>query len=86
MADEPNRDDEGLSETARGYRAVEPYLSAAWRLVGGCVVGVIGGLLLDRWLGTRPWMTIILSFVGIVVGFYGLIVTLNALDKKKKTK
>ncbi|MFL5320785.1 MAG: AtpZ/AtpI family protein [Myxococcaceae bacterium] len=83
MADDPKKDDDGLSDTAKAMRNVEPFLSAAWRLVGGCVVGVVGGLLVDRWLGTKPWGLIILSMVGIVIGFWGLIVTMSKLDRKK---
>ena len=83
MAEEP-RKDKGLSSSAAAMHEAEPYLSAAWRLVGGCAVGVIGGYFLDKWLGTGPWGLIVLSFLGICGGFYGLVTTLNALEKRKK--
>ncbi|WP_317987780.1 AtpZ/AtpI family protein [Hyalangium gracile] len=60
-----------------------PYISAVWKMVGGTAVGVIGGLLLDRWLGTKPWMLVGLSVVGTVVGFYGFLHEMTRLGKKK---
>lgn len=44
-------------------------------LIIAAVVGVGAGLLLDRWLGTAPWMTLIFSILGLAVGcrnFYEL--------------
>jgi ATP synthase protein I len=84
VADDPKKDDEGLSDTAKAMRTVEPFMSAAWRLVGGCVVGVLMGWLVDRWFGTGPWGLVILSMVGIVIGFWGLVSTISKLDRKKK--
>lgn len=38
--------------------------------MAACVfVGVMAGKLLDRWLGTSPWLLVILSFVGGVASF-----------------
>jgi ATP synthase protein I len=52
-------------------------------MVGGGAVGVLGGLLLDGWLGTKPWMLVGLSLVGIGVGFYGFFHAMNRLGKKR---
>ncbi len=62
-----------LSSAAKQMRALEPYISAVWKLVGGAVVGVLGGYFLDERLGTRPWMMVALSVVGISVGFYAFL-------------
>lgn len=72
-----------LSPTAQAMRAAIPYISAVWKMVGGGMVGVLGGLLLDRWLGTEPWMLVGLSVVGIAVGFYGFFHAMNKLGKKR---
>jgi len=72
-----------LGSTARQMQAAMPYISAVWKMVGGAVVGVIGGYLMDRWLGTTPWGLVGLSVVGICVGFYGFIHEMNRLGKKR---
>ena len=82
MAEEDGRDGDGLSNTARAMRGAQPYLAAVWKLVGGAAVGVIGGMLLDRWLGWTPWGLVGLSVVGICVGFYGFIHDMLRLDKR----
>ncbi len=38
-------------------------------MVSGIAVGAVVGYLLDRWLDTRPWLTVIFLVVGIVAGF-----------------
>lgn len=89
MAEEPReqgkKEPEGseLSPTARQMQAAMPYISAVWKMVGGAVVGVLGGLLMDRWLGTTPWGLVGLSVVGIIVGFYGFLHEMTRLGKKK---
>jgi ATP synthase protein I len=72
-----------LSPAARQMREATPYISAVWKMVGGAVVGVLGGYLLDRWLGTTPWLLVGLSVVGIVVGFYGFLRDMTRLGKKQ---
>lgn len=79
-------DDDGLSNEARGYRAAAPYLAAAWRLVGGCVVGAAGGWAADRWLGSTPWGLVVGTLTGIGAGFAGLMAGLAEAERKKKAK
>lgn len=38
-------------------------------LVGGALVGLIFGLAVDEWLGTKPWGLFILLTLGMVAGF-----------------
>jgi ATP synthase protein I len=89
MAEEPrDQGEEGqrgreLGLTARQLQAAAPYISAVWKMVGGAVVGVLGGLVLDRWLGTTPWLLVGLSVAGICVGFYGFLHAMTRLGKKK---
>ncbi len=75
--------DDGLGDTARQMQAAQPYLGAVWKLVGGGVTGVLGGYLLDRWLGTAPWILVALSTAGIGVGFYGFIREMTRLGRRK---
>lgn len=45
------------------------------------VVPIGGGLLLDRWLGSLPWCTVVGVFLGLVLG----IVHLVALNSPQNT-
>jgi len=90
MADRPGKgrgrggeEEEGLSPTARGLRAAQPYVDAVWKLFGGLSVGVLGGYFLDKYGGTGPWGLLGLSMVGVGVGFYAFISAMLRLDKKR---
>lgn len=63
-------------------RAAQPYIDAVWKLVGGAVTGVLGGYFLDKWLGTKPWMMVGLSTLGIGVGFYAFLAAMLRMGKK----
>ena len=48
------------------YRAGQLVLS---HLVGAPAGGFIIGFVLDKWLGTQPWLMLIMLFLGFAVGF-----------------
>ena len=47
--------------------------AAAFSLFSAVVAGLIAGWLMDRWLGTRPWLLVAGIVLGAVVGFYQFI-------------
>ena len=47
--------------------------AAAFSLFAAVVAGLIFGWLLDRWLGTRPWLLVAGIVLGAVAGFYQFI-------------
>jgi ATP synthase protein I len=47
--------------------------AAAFSLFSAVVAGLIAGWLLDRWLGTQPWLLIAGIVLGAVAGFYQFI-------------
>jgi len=49
-------------------------------------VGTGMGVLLDRWLGTRPWFTLVLMVFGIVAGFYNVVRMTSSLRGGKGGK
>jgi ATP synthase protein I len=52
-------------------------------LIGAPTGGFLIGLLLDRWFGTRPWLMLILLFLGFVAGFINIIrVSSNSPGKR----
>jgi len=54
------------------HRPPQGAMATAWRigteLVAAMIVGVGGGLLFDRWLGTAPWGLIVMFFFGSAAG------------------
>jgi ATP synthase protein I len=50
-----------------------PAAAASYTLTGGILV--LGGLgyAVDRWLGTSPWLLVSGLVLGVVVGFYALV-------------
>jgi F0F1-type ATP synthase assembly protein I len=44
--------------------------SAPWLMIAATVMGVVGGLALDRWLDCTPWGVLGCSLAGIAVGIY----------------
>jgi ATP synthase protein I len=47
--------------------------AAAISLFASVVAGLIVGWLLDRWLGTSPWLLVIGIVLGAAAGFYEFI-------------
>lgn len=67
------RDKADLSGNAgRYHRLPHNPLGIAWRigteLVAAMIVGVGGGILFDRWLGTAPWGLVVMFFLGAAAG------------------
>ena len=48
-------------------------------IVAALAVGVGGGMLLDRWLGTAPWGLIVMFFLGAGAGLMNVYRTVNGL-------
>lgn len=65
MADEDNKQDINR-KSGMAY-------AAAFSLFASVVSGLIGGWLLDRWLGTGPWLLVAGIVLGAAAGFYEFI-------------
>ena len=65
MADEENKE-EINRKSGMAY-------AAAFSLFAAVVSGLIAGWLLDRWLGTSPWLLVAGIVLGAAAGFYELI-------------
>lgn len=49
------------------------YTGMAFQLFAGIFLGVWGGIKLDALLGTKPWLTVILSLFGIAASMYAVL-------------
>jgi ATP synthase protein I len=59
--------------------------SMAGLMLAACIfVGTGLGVWLDRWLGTRPWLTIFFMLLGIVAGFYNVFKIVSALSNPRR--
>jgi ATP synthase protein I len=47
--------------------------AAALSLFAAVVAGLLVGWLLDRWLGTKPWLLVVGIVLGAAAGFYEFI-------------
>ena len=54
--------------------------AAAFSLFAAVVSGLIGGWLLDRWLGTSPWLLVTGIVLGGAAGFYELIRSISRMS------
>jgi ATP synthase protein I len=65
--DQVHRREAAKAARAQGDPAGQLVLS---QLIGGPLGGGIIGWLLDRWLGTSPWLMLILLFLGFAGGMF----------------
>ena len=61
-------------------------LRIAVELAAAVAVGAGIGLVLDQWLGTKPWLLIVFFFVGCGAGFLNVYRTAQELDRRTKER
>jgi len=59
------------------YSKIAIVSSLALLLPSSIIVGLFFGYMLDKWLGTNPWMTILFFFLGTASGLISLLRGLN---------
>ena len=65
--------DSGNREKEETNRKAGIAYAAALSLFAAVVSGLLLGWLLDRWLGTKPWLLVAGMTLGSVAGFYEFI-------------
>src|SRR3982750_2923011 len=68
-------------EPDRSYKVGQMGLS---HLVGAPLGGGIIGWLLDRWLGTKPWLMLVMLFLGFAVGVMNVLRISNESSRKAR--
>jgi ATP synthase protein I len=57
------------------------YGAIAYELSGTILAGALLGWLLDRWLGTAPYLALTCTLAAVVGGFVRLVVLLRRFDR-----
>jgi ATP synthase protein I len=65
----------------QSYQAGQLVLS---QLVGCPLGGGIVGWLLDHWLGTKPWLMLVMLFLGFAVGIWNVIRISNNAQREAR--
>ena len=63
-------------------REASPYLGLGMQLGFSIVVFTGGGYLLDRWLGTIPWLTVGGALIGMVAMFAQVLRISNEMSRR----
>ena len=62
------------------WRALGELSSIGMALVLATVIGLAAGYYADRWLGTKPWLTLVGLGLGIAAGFVNLFRSVNRAE------
>jgi len=57
-----------------------------WYVASCIVAGVVGGVLLDKWLGIKPLFTLLGILLGTTAAFYGLFQMIKPLIDPERSK
>jgi F0F1-type ATP synthase assembly protein I len=63
------------------YRKLAEVTSLGLSLPSGIAVGLFFGYLLDKWLGTKPWMLLIWTVLGAASGILTLLRGIRKYEK-----
>lgn len=72
---------ESIAET---LRELLPYTNLGWQLAASILLFFGAGYGADAILGSKPWLTVTLSVIGIVYGLTSVIKTANHLQQRNK--
>jgi ATP synthase protein I len=65
------------------FRKLAELSSIGLMLPSSIIVGLFFGYVLDRWLGTGPWLLLVLTVLGVVSGLLSLFRALKKYDQDR---
>ena len=68
------------------WREAMQAMSLGWELALPIFAGVLGGHLLDRWLGTGYIFTMGFLVLGIAAGYYNVARTIRRIERRRSRK
>ena len=76
-----------MSEVAmERWRGALRLVGVGWYIAACIILGVIGGLWLDRKFGTEPWLVLLGLGLGLGVAFWGVYRMLSPVTKEGESK
>ncbi len=64
------------------WKALGELSSIGMALVLATVIGLVAGFYADRWLGTKPWLTLVGLGLGIAAGFVNLFRSVSRAERE----
>ncbi len=72
----------GLNDAVSAYRKAAPYINATYVFISSILLFAFIGWWIDKKMQSAPLFIIIGLFVGLGLGFYSFIKTVQKLEKK----
>jgi ATP synthase protein I len=70
------------AEDPGAFKGLAELSSIGITMVLATVIGLAAGYFADRWLGTKPWLTLIGLGLGIAAGFVNLFRSAKAAERE----
>jgi ATP synthase protein I len=70
------------SQDSGAWKGLAELSSIGMTMVLATVIGLAAGYFADRWLGTKPWLTLIGLGLGIAAGFVNLFRSAKAAERE----
>jgi F0F1-type ATP synthase assembly protein I len=64
------------------WKALAELSTIGMTMVLATVIGLAGGYVLDGWLGTKPWLTLVGLGFGIAAGFVSFFRSVRTAERK----
>jgi ATP synthase protein I len=82
--DKKMKGESGSDSVAKALKELGPYMGLGSVLAVSTGAGTVGGVYLDRWLETGPWLTLAGIILGIAIGFIAVFQTLAAQERHRR--
>lgn len=68
----------------KAFDQISRYGTVGLELGISVAIGIVIGFYLDKWLGTSPWLTIIMMLCGTISGFKRIYYALKEIEKEEQ--